>query len=141
MGERTPERYPPARARFWRLEMPAGQTLLNANRQLHWSQKARIVRQLRSDAYFIAKYVKVPPLKRARIDAYYCPPPARRTRDAANWQPTFKAQVDGIVDAGVLPDDDHTHLEGPFPHIGDPHPDGRVVLIITELEPTPGVSS
>ena len=32
--------------------------------------------------------------------------------DAHNLQPTVKAAIDGIVDAGLIPDDDNDHLVG-----------------------------
>lgn len=120
-------------ARTWTVELPAGQKLLNANGRLHWSARARITKQLRSDACLLAKATKVPHLERARIDCTY-EPPDRRRRDAANWHDTAKPLVDGLVDAGVLDDDDHTRLEGPFMHIGGVFPAGRMVLLITELE-------
>lgn len=136
-GTRTPERAgSPARPSFlgrqWRLEMPAGQELLNANDRMHWSKRNRITKQLRSDANLMARYLKIPRLERARITSLYEPPDTRR-RDAGNWYPTFKAQIDGLVDAGVLDDDDHARLDGPHMYISDPFPKGRIVLIITEL--------
>lgn len=36
-----------------------------------------------------------------------------RRRDPGNWYPTAKAIVDGLVDAGILIDDDHTKVVGP----------------------------
>jgi hypothetical protein len=38
---------------------------------------------------------------------------SRHHRDVANWYPTVKAALDGIVDAGFLDDDDTTHVDGP----------------------------
>jgi len=38
---------------------------------------------------------------------------SRTRRDVANWYPTVKAAVDGVVDAGFLDDDDTTHVDGP----------------------------
>lgn len=129
---------PPARPTFldrqWRIEFPPGQELLNANDRIHWSKRSRITKQLRSDAHLMARYLKIPRLERARITCLYEPPDSRR-RDAGNWYPTFKAQIDGLVDAGVLADDDHTRVDGPHMYISDPFPMGRIVLIITELEP------
>jgi crossover junction endodeoxyribonuclease RusA len=118
--------------RTWVIEFPAGQKLLNANDRLHHMAKYRITKQLRADAFLLAKAAKIPHLERARIDCTYEPPDQRR-RDAANWQDAAKPLVDGLVDARVLDDDDHTRLEGPFMHIGDVHPGGRIVLEITEL--------
>lgn len=119
-------------ARTWRIEFPPKQELLNANQRLHHQRKATIVRQLRSDAFLLAKAAKVPHLDRARIDCFY-EPPDRRARDAANWHDSAKPCVDGITDAGVLTDDNSRFLEGPFMHIGPPHPGGRLVFVITEL--------
>lgn len=39
--------------------------------------------------------------------------PDRNRRDVNNWQPTAKPIVDGLVKAGLLPDDDDTHVTGP----------------------------
>jgi hypothetical protein len=118
--------------RSWRIAFPPQQELLNANQRLHWAKKNAITQQLRSDAFNLAKHHKVPRLERARIDGIY-EPPDRRKRDAGNYYPTYKAAIDGLVDAGVLPDDDSEHCKGPFMDIGERHPGGRIVLIITEL--------
>ena len=64
-----------------------------------------------------------------------------RTRvrtDPANSYPTVKAVVDGFVDAGVLPDDDASHLDGPDMRLGDPDPHlptgaHRLTVDITQL--------
>ena len=37
----------------------------------------------------------------------------RHRRDIANWYPTCKAGLDGVVDAGFLDDDDTAHVDGP----------------------------
>lgn len=122
----------PERARTWRIEFPPQQKLLNANDRIHYRTKATIVRQLRRDAFLLLKGAKVPHLNRARIDCVY-EPPDRRRRDAANWHDSAKPCVDGFVDAGLLADDSSAYLEGPFMHIGDPHPGGRLVFVITDL--------
>lgn len=122
----------PERARTWRIEFPPKQKLLNANQRLHFRKKAAIARQLRRDAFLLAKAAKVPHLDRARIDCFY-EPPDRRARDAANWHDSAKPCVDGFVDAGLLDDDSSAFLDGPFMHIGELHPGGRLVFVITEL--------
>ena len=114
--------------------MPAGMDLLNANdRDGHWARRSRITTGLRQIAGWTARAQGVPPLQRAHILAVY-EPPDKRKRDAANLYPSFKACIDGIVtDAGVLPDDDAAHLDGPDMRIGKKHPRGRLVLHITEV--------
>ncbi|GAA2022414.1 hypothetical protein WDZ16_13015 [Pseudokineococcus marinus] len=70
-------------------------------------------------------------------------------RDTANYAPTVKAVVDGLVDGGLLPDDDRRHLEGPDLRVGSPTgwarhavmdpPMAAVTLLVTDLgEALPG---
>jgi len=42
----------------------------------------------------------------------------RRRREVSNLFPTFKACIDGFVDAGVLADDSDAHVIGPDPRRG-----------------------
>lgn len=37
-------------------------------------------------------------------------PKTRGRYDPTNWEPTWKALLDGLVDVGVLPDDNHRYL-------------------------------
>lgn len=140
-GPRTPERrHSPARptflAREWRLHMPPGMTLLNANHRPHWSTRARITKELRWAAYVLSKQARIPRLERAHVWCIYEPPRTRAVKDVGNLSVSAKALVDGaIVDAGVLPDDSDTYLVGPDMRRGTPYPQGRLVLLIAELEP------
>ena len=52
-------------------------------------------------------------LDRARLTVLIHWPDNRR-RDRHNYTPTIKHLIDGMVDAGVLPDDDDDHLDGPI---------------------------
>lgn len=54
-------------------------------------------------------------------------------RDVGNYYPTAKAIVDGLVDAGVLPDDNDTHLIGPDMRREYPNGTPRVTVNIKEL--------
>lgn len=119
-------------ARTWTVVMPCGIQLLNANDRRHWRAKARITANLRTTAAWSARVAHVPHINRAHILAVI-EPPDRRRRDPANAYPSVKACVDGLVDAGVLPDDDAAHLDGPDMRLGEVHPGGRIVLHITEL--------
>jgi crossover junction endodeoxyribonuclease RusA len=120
-------------ARAWRIELPAGMELLNANdRSGHWARRKRLTSALREAAAWLAHQQHIPRLERAHIAGIYEPPDKRR-RDPANWQPSFKACVDGLTDAGVFRDDDSEHVDGPDPRLGPVHPRGRIVLVITEL--------
>lgn len=125
---------PGHQSRAWRLELPAGMELLNANhRSGHWGRRQRLTMHLRAAAGWKARQLKIPRLERAHVLGIY-EPPDHRHRDPANLYPSFKACIDGIVeDAGVLANDDAAHLDGPDMRLGPVHPRGRLVLIVTEL--------
>ncbi|MFK8851306.1 hypothetical protein [Streptomyces sp. Ac-502] len=118
----------------WRIELPIGLKLLNANQNLHYRRKAELIKTIRTTAWTIARSQKIPNLQRAH--AYYVIHPHTRTtrRDPGNWAPTAKAAIDGLVDAHVLPDDDSTRLLGPDPRIGTPIKGSQFVLWITDLD-------
>ncbi|MGH3499341.1 MAG: hypothetical protein ACRDQA_00330, partial [Nocardioidaceae bacterium] len=90
---------------------------------------------LRGWAHYLAIHARVPHLDAAHI-VYEYRPPDRRRRDTANLYPSAKACVDGLVDAGVLDDDDSEHLTGPDPRLGPVVAGGQLALHITELEVT-----
>ena len=58
-----------------------------------------------------------------------------RKRDPHNWVPSFKAMIDGVVDAKVLPDDDATHLLSFTIVLGEPVRRGQLALIIRSISP------
>ncbi|GAA2457182.1 hypothetical protein GCM10010405_46540 [Streptomyces macrosporus] len=62
-------------------------------------------------------------------------PGSRRRIDPANFYPSFKAAVDGLVDAGVLEDDDHTRVVGPDMRLGPIAKGGRLTLVVQEITP------
>jgi len=126
--------------RTFTIAMPAGMELLNANdRDGHWARRRRVTAALRESAGWLARCQRIPPLSRAHVLAVY-EPPDRRRRDAANLYPSVKACVDGLIDAGMLPDDDSAHLDGPDMRIGGTCRGGRLVLYVTELTAPDGAA-
>lgn len=96
------------------LDVPRPADWLNANRRQHWTAHATAVRAWREAAGWAAKAAKLPALGPSRVVAELVMCPRRTARiDPANWAPTAKAVVDGLVDAGIWPDDNHGWLEGP----------------------------
>ncbi len=88
--------------------------LLTSNLRLHWATRALLTRQWREAAHWAAKAAKLPKgLERVHIVATVHPGKGGRLRDAHNVYPTGKAAVDGLVDYGLLADDDDAHLIGP----------------------------
>jgi hypothetical protein len=93
---------------------------LNDARRDHWAVKSRKANVLRARGRLAVRLAGSPRMVAARcvVQVFY---PDRRKRDVANLYPTVKALVDGMVEAGLLPDDDDTHLTGP--HLEHP-PEG-----------------
>jgi crossover junction endodeoxyribonuclease RusA len=89
--------------RTWTIPLPM-RTPLSLNAREHWRLKARRVAQVRSDAELVTRALKIPALERVAIELHYCPRDRRR-RDPLNLVATLKPVEDGIVDAGVIPDD------------------------------------
>lgn len=84
---------------------------LSANGRFHWAAKARRTKALRQRGFMAAKQAKVDSFQTLHVTAFVQYPTGGRA-DPANSAPTAKALIDGLVDAGVLPDDDSTHLVG-----------------------------
>lgn len=127
------------------IELPAGLTLLNSNQRWHYKRRMEYTGKIRSaameavsespalmDALAAAK--PGPLFQRVHILGVLHPPTEGR-RDPANWYPSFKAAVDGIVDAGLLEDDDHTRLLGPDMRLGAKRKRGQIVLVVRSVAP------
>ena len=84
---------------------------LTSNGRYHWHAKAdatKALRQLGKSAWVEAGQ---PKFERAYACAFI---QVRGGRfDPNNAWPTIKALLDGMVEAGLLPDDDSQHLSGP----------------------------
>ncbi len=102
--------------RDWLLTAPPGMRLLTSNDRGHWAAGAKATADLRDAFGWLARSRRIPELRAAHV-LYYIR--ARGRFDPANWMPTAKAAIDGIVDAGVLPDDSRRYLVGPDPREGE----------------------
>lgn len=89
---------------------------LTSNSRAHWAKKSRIVKGLRHMAKTKARAEKIPTFETARVDYYVQYRTGGRADPANVYDPIIKSLIDGLVDAGVFPDDDHTHVMGPNPH-------------------------
>ena len=108
----------------------------SSNDRLHWAQRATRTRHIRQYAALRARAEHVPTYDVALIIARIQYPTARKA-DPFNAAPVIKAAVDGLVDAGVFPDDDSRHVIGPAPvrMPGKSKPGTyRVDLILTDQE-------
>ena len=115
------------------LDIPAN-LWLTANGRLHWAAKASRTKRIRRLALLLAQ--KHPAMGRANLHAVISYPTARRA-DPANASPTVKAALDGIVDAGVLDDDDHVHVPETTYSRGPDTGRPGVYRVSLRLEPLP----
>lgn len=90
-------------ARGWRLSTGLTRPL-SLNDRMAWPVKARLTRGVRNAVAAHARALKVPALPHVHVQLEYTPRDARR-RDPDNLWATAKPAIDGLVDAGVVPDD------------------------------------
>lgn len=92
--------------------IPAPTSLLtiNAERRIHWSKRAEIVKQWRWSAKICALDSRIPKFLWCEIEAVVT---QRRGKlaDAGNHLPVVKASIDGLVDAGLVPDDNPEYVK------------------------------
>jgi crossover junction endodeoxyribonuclease RusA len=96
----------------YRLAVPPGMELLNANERLHWAVRAKRTKALREWAGWEARRQRLPHCETIGVRVTVRPgvrtPTARF--DPPNWAGTSKACIDGLVDARVVPDDGAPHV-------------------------------
>ena len=107
--------------------------LLSLNGRGHWSERNKISQQWKMAAWALARQARIPAVQRVSLLAEYRPPDRRR-RDSDNFTPTVKACIDGIVAAGVIPDDEAPRYVADITcRIGKPVLHGQLVVRITEV--------
>lgn len=94
--------------------------LLTSNHRTHWADKARRTKAIRDMAWVLCKHEH----RHTRMDAADLTVESRwpdhRIRDASAIAPMVKAAVDGVVDAGLLADDNAKILRSEKYVIGEP---------------------
>lgn len=96
-----------------------------------------MTKTIRDAALVMTRKAKVRRLERVHVLYIVHPETIARRRDPGNWAPSAKAAVDGMVDAGLLEDDNSTRLLGPDPRLGTPVAGTQLVLVITDLSTVP----
>lgn len=117
----------------WLLTLPFSKPL-NLNHRQHHMVRAKAVREVREAACLLARSAKIPACRKVRVTLVYTPRDGRR-RDSLNLVPMLKACEDGLVDAGVVPDDTPVYLESQMPLIDAPTPGqpGQVQLYVERV--------
>lgn len=85
---------------------------ISANDRLHWGDEAKRTKSLRQLGHVTARNQRVVDMSPCHVAAFIGFT-RNGTADPANANPTVKALLDGITDAGAWPDDDHVHVIGP----------------------------
>lgn len=99
----------------WVLELPFTAPM-SLNDRMPWQVKMGHTKKWRHAACLLAKAAEIPACERVRIQLCYTPRDSRR-RDPLNLVQSLKAIEDGLVDAGVIPDDNQLHHESVMPVI------------------------
>lgn len=91
------------------LEYPARPWTTNAERRGNRYQRAALTKEWREAFYLLAKQRQIPSMWKIAITAE--PWQARGVlADTAACNPAVKAAIDGLVDAGVIPDDSSEYI-------------------------------
>lgn len=93
--------------------LPLPPAVLSQNARGHWHARAAASAKCRRLARQAVESQQVQGWEQATVAAAFFHRIERR-RDYWNSEAMLKAYIDGIVDAGLLPDDDYKHLE-PLP--------------------------
>ena len=108
---------------------------LSLNDRMHWRAKAKIVRDVRDYVSTTLQAMEPGRADYVWIRLHYVPRDGRR-RDSDNLVATLKACKDGVVDAGIVPDDTPDWITWHPPIIDQPEPHNpHLYLIITLGEP------
>jgi len=120
--------------RILRSELPPGLPTLNANDRTHHMARAKRTQLIRAEAYKAVKAQSFMPMAKVRIRCIYRAPDNRK-RDVVNLYPSFKAAIDGIVDSGLIRDDnDFVVKEVSFVRGENLPKKGQLVVQVIECE-------
>ena len=112
--------------------LPWKKPLLNLNTRQHWAAKARDTETVRSVTAMLCR--DLDEAQRVRVQLSYTPRDKRR-RDADNLVGMLKPICDGIVDAGVVPDDTPEFMVKEMPVIHAPEgKNARMELRVEALD-------
>lgn len=119
--------------RVWHLVDLGRPITENEHRTMHFRARSAYDRRIRNTFWALAKEARIPPLSAIAVTVR--PEVVKgRLADVGACYPWAKAAIDGLVDAGVIPDDDPAHHLTLTFHA--PVRTGRdaVVLIVEELD-------
>lgn len=122
-----------ARSDVYEFDFPWPKPPLSLNYRMHHMQAANIVKQVRCE--IADRAAGLPVMERCRVELEWVVN-TRAKRDDENPVPTLKALCDGLVDAGIVPDDTNEYMVKLMPFIRyQPKQDGaaHMVLRVTDI--------
>lgn len=102
----------------WTFQLPMVKPLSLNDRMNYWV-RAQAVKQVRDDVHILCRAHKVPKCEKVSVHLVWFPGPLVRRRDPLNLVATLKAVEDGVVQAGVVPDDTPQYVKSVMPEIGE----------------------
>lgn len=126
------------------LEMPLPPRYCRPNTRSHWRYVRAAVEQHKSEAFYITKQARSEPLRVPVVIGmtFYCGGKRGdgryRPMDVGNAISSVKALVDGIVAAGLLPDDNHKVLRWGRVDIIPARDSGGRACVVVELREETG---
>lgn len=88
---------------------------LHANQRLHWAAEAKLKKQVRRDAFMLAKWKKLGSRDHITVGLEWAPATVRERDGGENITLTMKCLIDGLVDAGVVPTDTPQYVTRTMP--------------------------
>jgi len=119
----------------YRLRMPWPRPPLSANDRRHYMARAQLVAQVRVTAGWVVRAARIPPCTRVTVGLVYVPVIRRKRDGGENYADTLKAAIDGVVDAGVVPDDTPEYVIRLMPVVAPVDRDRPGVFLTLEVTP------
>jgi Holliday junction resolvase RusA-like endonuclease len=100
----------------WALTFNYPSPPITANQRHHWRKKATLTKQVRVASSLLARSARIPAMAKCEVSLIWFVSTKHR-RDVDNIVPTLKAMCDGLVDAGIVPDDTPNEMVKHMPEI------------------------
>lgn len=116
-----------------RIDLPFTSPPLSLNDRHHWAKRNRLNRTVRDITHALARNQRLDPIEVPVVVTLHYRQRVKRRIDKDNLYATIKPAIDGLRDAGVLAEDDHTRVD-PRIDIHPPIP-GQPGAMWLELSP------
>lgn len=120
----------------WTMPLSYDRPPLTLNQRGHWRVHDPARKALRAEAATRARALGIPACGHITTRLHYRAPDRRR-RDEDNLIATAKPLWDGLVDAGIVPDDTSEYMTKLMPIIHPPDGTGPALWLAIDAEETP----